>query len=274
MGVGADHFLELNGARFRYQEWGEPSAPVVVFLHGVLLHAEPYEAIVERISAAGYRVLVLDQRGHGQSAHRDDYTWQAFVADLAAFWDALGLGCVDVVGHSMGGNHACRFAAVHPGAVRRLVLVDAPLAADESPDEPAFWDATARIGPPYPSGRQGSIDQVTELFPRARPDALELHARELVEGDDGELRFRYMPDLAVIGHSEPAPEEEWAMCARVDCPVLLIRAEHSEQLTREGAEQAVAAFRSATLVELPGSGHMVNWENPAGVADLSLAFLA
>ena len=92
VGVGADHFLELNGARFRYQEWGDPSAPVVVFLHGVLLHAEPYEAIVERISAAGYRVLVLDQRGHGQSAHRDDYTWQAFVADLAAFWDALGLG--------------------------------------------------------------------------------------------------------------------------------------------------------------------------------------
>ncbi len=154
------------------------------------------------------------------------------------------------------------------------MLVDAPLAADQSPDEPAFWDATARIGPPYPSGRQGFIDQVAELFPRARPDALELHARELVEGDDGELRFRYMPDLAVIGHSEPAPEEEWAMCARVDCPVLLIRAEHSELLTREGAEQAVAAFPSATLVELPGSGHMVNWENPAGVADLSLAFLA
>ena len=128
--MGADHFVDLNGARFRYQEWGDPSAPVVVFLHGVLLHAEPYEAIVERISAAGYRVLVLDQRGHGQSAHRDDYSWQAFVEDLAAFWTALDLGSVDVVGHSMGGNNACRFAALHPGAVRRLVLVDAPLAAE------------------------------------------------------------------------------------------------------------------------------------------------
>ena len=38
--------------------------------------------------------------------------------------------------------------------------------------------------------------------------------------------------------------------------------------------EIVAAFPSATLVELPGSGHMVNWENPSGVADLSLAFLA
>ena len=69
-GVGGDHFVDLNGARFRYQEWGDPSSPVVVFLHGVLMHAEPYEQIVEPISAAGYRVLVLDQRGHGQSAHR------------------------------------------------------------------------------------------------------------------------------------------------------------------------------------------------------------
>ncbi len=83
-----------------------------------------------------------------------------------------------------------------------------------------------------------------------------------------------MPDLAVIGHSEPAPEDEWAMCARVDCPVLVIRAQHSELLTDAGAAQIVAAFPSATLMELPDSGHMVNWENPSGVADLSLAFLA
>jgi pimeloyl-ACP methyl ester carboxylesterase len=272
--VGGDHFVELNGARFRYQEWGDPLAPVVVFLHGVFLHAEPYELIVEPISASGYRVLVLDQRGHGQSAHRDDYSWQAFVDDFAAFWAALDLGCVDVIGHSMGGNHACRFAALHPGAVRRLVLVDTPLAADPSPDEPAFWDATARIGPLFPSGRQGFIDQVAELFPRARHDALELHARELVEGEDGQLGFRYMPDLDVFGHSEPPPGEEWAMCGRVDCPVLLIRAEHSELLTREGAARIVDAIPDAALVELPGSGHMVNWENPSGVADLSLAFLA
>ncbi len=272
--MGADHFLDLNGARFRYQGWGDPSAPVVVFLHGVLLHAEPYEAIVERISAAGRRVLVLDQRGHGQSAHFEDYSWPAFVEDLAAFWTALDLGSVDVVGHSMGGNNACRFAALHPRAVRRLVLVDASLAAAQSPDDPAFWDATARIGPPYPSGRDGFIDQVAELFPRARRDALELHARELVEGEDGELGFRYMPDLAVLGGSDPPAEEEWAMSARVECPVLVMRAEHSEILTREGAQSIVEAFPSATLVELPGSGHMVNWENPSGVADLALAFLA
>ena len=106
------------------------------------------------------------------------------------------------------------------------------------------------------------------------PTRLVLQARELIEGDDGDLRSRYMPDLELLGRPDPPADEEWAMCAHVDCPVLVVRAEHSELLTREGAEQVVAAFPSATLVELPGSGHMVNWENPVGVAELSLAFLA
>jgi pimeloyl-ACP methyl ester carboxylesterase len=273
--VGVDHFIDLNGARFRYQEWGDPSAPVVVFLHGVLLHADPYELIVAPISSAGYRVLALDQRGHGQSAHLDDYSWQAFVDDLAAFWTAVDLESVDVIGHSMGGGNACRFAALHPGAVSRLVLVDEPLAAEPSEDEPGFWGNVAALMPPDRwESREAFIAAAARLFPRAQPKALALQSREMVPGEDGRFDARYMPDLEVLGHSAPAADEQWEMCARVDCPVLVMRAEHSELLTAAGAAQIVAALPSATLVELPDSGHMVNWENPSGVADLSLAFLA
>ena len=171
--MGVDHFIELNDARFRYQDWGDPEGPVVVFLHGVLLSADPYEVIVERISEGGRRVIALDQRGHGQSAHTGNYSWEAFVQDLAEFWAALDLGSVDVVGHSMGGNMACRFAALHSGSVRRLVLVDAPLAAEASPDGPAFWDAVAKLMPPDRwESPEAFIDRAMELFPRAERGAV------------------------------------------------------------------------------------------------------
>ena len=170
---------------------------------------------------------------------------------------------------------ACRFAALHSGSVRRLVLVDAPLAAEASPDGPAFWDAVAKLMPPDRwESPEAFIDRAMELFPRAEREAVSAQSRGLVAGEDGRFDAEWMPDLAVIGHSEPPPEEEWELCARVRSDVLVVRAEHSELLTRDGAARVMGALPAATLAELPRSGHMVNWENPSGVADLSLAFLA
>src|SRR4030095_1442391 len=82
-----------------------------------------------------------DQRGHGgttNSGGSEDYTLAGLAADLAAAFDALGLARVRLLGHSLGGMVALRFALAHPQRVASLVLMDTsarPLQMPTIPDE-------------------------------------------------------------------------------------------------------------------------------------------
>src|SRR5213594_3301097 len=120
-----DRTLVLNGRRFHYTEWGAPTSPALVMLHGVTGHARTWDEEAAAL-ATRYRVLALDQRGHGdsESATDCDYTVAAMSADLAAFADALDLARVSIVGLSMGGRVAIAFAGQAPRRVDRLVIVD------------------------------------------------------------------------------------------------------------------------------------------------------
>ena len=117
--------LSLNGLRFHYREWGSPAAPPLVLLReGYTQHARAAWDTVARHLARGFRVLALDQRGHGKSEWATDYHEQRLVDDVEAFVDALGLQRFPLVGFSIGCAAACGFAARHPERVARLVLVE------------------------------------------------------------------------------------------------------------------------------------------------------
>jgi pimeloyl-ACP methyl ester carboxylesterase len=239
------------------------------------MYADPYDTIAEQISETGRRVIVLDQRGHGQTAHSDDYSWQSCEKDLERFWDALSLGTVDVIAHSWGCEHACHLAAMRPDAVKRLVLFEQGFGVTPSAEAPAFWAAAAELAPEDGlESREGFIALAQGLFPRARRDALVLHSRGLV-AREGRFYWQWGPDPAVFSaprRNQPANEAR-EMCGRVCCPVLLVRAEHSELIPAAEIDAVVRLFPSAITVELPSSGHMVMWENPKGVADLAIGFL-
>jgi pimeloyl-ACP methyl ester carboxylesterase len=68
-------------------------------------------------------------------------------------------------------------------------------------------------------------------------------------------------------------DEARPMCGRVRCPVLVVRAEHSEVFAESELDAVIRSFPSATGAELPGSGHMVMWESPSEVAWLAIEFL-
>src|SRR5437867_12451913 len=86
-----DRTVILQGQRFHYTEWGEAAAPALIMLHGVTGHARTWDEEAGAF-ASRYRVLALDQRGHGDSdpPSDGDYTVAAMAGDLTAFADALG----------------------------------------------------------------------------------------------------------------------------------------------------------------------------------------
>lgn len=117
-------FVELEGVRLHYTEWGE--GPPVVLIHGNAVTSADFEAsgLVQALSAT-HRVIAFDRPGFGHSTRPRDRLWtpaaQAYLLYRAL--QQLGIDKPVVVGHSMGTLVALALALDHPGAVQRLVLL-------------------------------------------------------------------------------------------------------------------------------------------------------
>jgi pimeloyl-ACP methyl ester carboxylesterase len=119
---------EVRGARLHVETLG--SGPPIVFLHGGVVYFESTFARQRDEFARSRTVIGIDQRGHGHSP--DDarpFSYREMAEDTAALIRQLGVGPVDVVGHSDGGNVGLLLASRHPELVRRLVVSGANLRA-------------------------------------------------------------------------------------------------------------------------------------------------
>jgi len=118
--------VDVSGVRLAFRIWGPPDAPPLVLLHALGEDATDWEVVVPTL-ARSRRVYALDLRGHGRSDWPGDYSLELMQADVLQFLDTLGLGPVDLIGHSLGGIVAYLLAENHPQRVSRLVLEDVPV---------------------------------------------------------------------------------------------------------------------------------------------------
>ncbi len=118
------------------RSFGSPRDPALVFVHGGPgYHSRDFEAtLAPRLAAAGFFVLVYDQRGQGRSAPapEGDYRYARYADDLAALLDEAGLPRATLLGHSHGGAIALHFLERHPERVEKIILVAAPVVFEDS----------------------------------------------------------------------------------------------------------------------------------------------
>lgn len=113
----------VDGLAVHYVREGR--GPAIVLLHGLGGFAESWRSTID-VLARSADVLAPDLPGYGLSAKpRTRYDLEFFTRALHAFLDAMGVGPVSLVGHSLGGAVAVAFALTRPGRVDRLALVSA-----------------------------------------------------------------------------------------------------------------------------------------------------
>ena len=137
MSSTTERSVRFDGTLFRYRETGDGSGPVLILLHALGEDAGDWDEVAKALSKR-YRVLALDQRGHGQSEYTAHYSFELMRDDLRDFVDVLGLEQFSLMGHSMGGLVALLFAEEHPERVQRLVIEDAapPAGSSNRPEPP------------------------------------------------------------------------------------------------------------------------------------------
>jgi esterase len=275
MAAVTDEMIEMRGLRFRYRDWApaKAGAPDLVLLHGFTGHARSWDAFAEAMSDR-YRVLALDQRGHGESdwAPADAYGVADMADDLAAFVGALGLKGFTLLGLSMGGMVAMEYAGRRPSELARLVIVDI------GPEIVASGGARIREG----VRASDVFDSREAAFAAARavnsvpPEAHQRHRvyNSLMRTADGRWTFRY--DRALRSGNTLRPrdaETAWRSCAQIAVPTLLMRGADSDILAPEVAKRMMEVIPGAGFVEIKGAGHPIPLDTPEAFAAAAREFL-
>src|ERR1700728_2256930 len=118
-----------NDLTFDVRDAGPADGPVVVLLHGFPQHNDSWNAVIDRLTAQGYRCLAPNQRGYSPGARpsrRRDYRIPELVADLGALIDASGARQVHLAGHAWGAAVAWAAAAEMPERLATVSPVAVP----------------------------------------------------------------------------------------------------------------------------------------------------
>ncbi|MBR0682565.1 alpha/beta fold hydrolase [Roseomonas eburnea] len=242
--------------------------PPLLLLHGLFGSGQNWGAI-RRALAPRFRVLTPDLRNHGASARAAAMTYAAMADDIAETLDAAGIVRAAVLGHSMGGKAAMAFALAHPGRVERLVVADiSPVRYP--PALRGYVEAMQAV--PLRAGltRKDADAALTAAVPEAGIRAFLLQNLRF-EADAPDWRL----GLAEIAAAMPEIEDFSAPPgARFDGPVLVMGGERSGYIRPEHHALFRTLFPRARFVTVPGAGHWVHAENPAGFLALLEPFLA
>lgn len=248
-------FVVTEGRRLSFLDFGGEGSPLLA-LHGHYNESSVFAPLAEALRPR-WRVIALDQRGHGRSDRAPTYERDDYIADLAAFHRHLGVGPAAVLGHSLGGVNAYQYAARHPGLVTALVVEDIGAVLDV---DSAF---TTRL-PRAASSREALASALGPIAPYLEGS---FH-----RSSDG---WGFSFDIGDTVRSQKALSgDHWADWTAVACPTLLVRGTRSDELSSEHARAMIAARAgSARLVELP-AGHVVHHDAPDQFAAVVRSFLA
>ena len=274
-----------DGLSLRLLRWSSEGVPALL-IHGFGNEAHIWDDFAPAIADA-YQTLALDQRGHGDSDwdSQGRYDYDSLVADAEAVVAALGFERLVVVGHSLGGRVAMRFAAANPEKMAGLVIVDS--APEHDPR------GIVRISQDVEQHREPVFDTVGQYenylstaYPVATPQAIRrMAAHGLTPREDGKLTLKM--DTAfrtrVAGHDDPeqirAAEEAttaelWDALAKIECPTLVVRCAASDIMSADVADRMVDdVLANATLAVVPQAGHSVMTDNPDGFRESVCAFM-
>ena len=257
-------FFDSNGVRLHYADWRAPTpdAPTVVLLHGLQDCARSWDIFAAAVRSE-YRVIALDHRGHGDSAHvePDAYGFRDYISDLESLVAHLGLSDFILAGHSAGARYAFVFAAEHPELIRSLLVVDIDPDAVNPDSQGMFVRYNTE------SDEWDSLDAVVERLRDRQPqstDEMLLHQAQVMTRELPDGRRVWKRDRRLLAaYERPDLWEEWGS---LSVPTLIVRGRQSNLLTHEVAvrmrEAITATAPLVRLAELEGGGHWFYQEFP------------
>lgn len=244
--------VPLHSLRFE-----NSAAPALVILHGLLGSSRNWSTIGKALQDR-FDVHAVDLRNHGSSPHAGTMRWAEMSADLQAYLDRQNIESMILMGHSLGGKVAMRYACENPAVVKKLIIVD--IAAKLYPP---YHDNEFRAMKRIPTAELTSRKEAEELLePMVEDWAMrQFLLTNLVraEASDG---FKWQVNLEALYASLPHIRQNSLLeTDRYDQPVLLVRGANSDFIDDNDAEKMRCWFSHLREEIVPSAGHNVHVEN-------------
>ncbi|NND82851.1 MAG: alpha/beta hydrolase [Gammaproteobacteria bacterium] len=273
--------LDVRGLQYHIQEWGDPSKPLLVLLHGWMDCGATYKYVAPDL-VENFFLVAPDLRGFGETEHvPGGYYFPDYFADLEVILNHYSPNApVNLVGHSMGGNIALMYAGIRPERIARVMSLESlglmPTEPKDAVEKYRRWlreIVSAEPAKVYPHA--GFLMQSIHKGNPSLPDAVieelaELWGRPV--GDDGAWMLKH--DHAhryanPVRYMHEDVEEIWQ---QISARVGLVMAEHSMQY--RGYTEAGRLSRARELLRISDDdyyliencNHMLHLEQPAQTA--------
>ncbi len=264
-----DRYATVDGLRLHYLDWGAPTKPALILLHGIARHAHTFDHIATDF-ARDYHVIALDMRGHGDSAWSPGgaYLVEDYVKDLEGLISQLGIRRVTLLGNSTGGRVVQVFAGLHPDMVERLIVEDV---GPERPQDIA--DAFARRVQQEAGGWASEDELVMQLVMQNQRTPVPLLRNYAHFGTkrqaDGRLIWKRDPNL-VKGF---VSTELWDQVSKITSPTIYVIGGGSRIVPAQTQQRLKQTVRDCEIVTMPGLGHYPDEEDTPGFLAILHRFL-
>jgi len=275
-----DRWLDLQGLRLHAREWlpalSEESRPAFLLYHGLSSNAATWDLVASRLARQGYRVISVDQRGHGLSDKPEDgYDFKTLVEDVHQVIEATRLSNVIIAGQSWGGNVALEVAARNPSLALGYVFVDGGFLNLRSK---GTWEEVSRdLRPPDLAGISLTTarQMILSRHPAWDPEGVDLTLQNFEVLPDGTIRpwlslDRHMAILRALFDQEVV-----GLFSQVEEPVLICAAADGSEMMDSKADQVVLAGKSiarSEVVWFEGTAHDIHVDRPEQLALHMLKF--
>ena len=272
--------MSVRGIDYCIYEWGNPAAPLFVYLHGWGDTGSTFQFVVDELSAE-WRVVALDWRGFGRSAAKcSSYWFPDYLADLHVLLAEISPDDpVRLVGHSMGANVGALYAGTMPERVRAFVNIEGFGLEDSNPDDaPARYRAWIEaMNEEQRFSEYADLSTLASRIVKRHPligiaEANFVANEWATQRSEGVARLR-----ADSRHKLPNPvlyrRAEAEACWRaITAEVLMILGSES-RFVRYFDEATPRSFPHDRRVVIEGGGHMLHFELPGALARAIEEFL-
>lgn len=284
--------MELTPSIF-HRCWSETNAGAtsrpVVFVHGLFGSIENL-GMITRLLKDEFVIYAIDLPNHGRSAHTSETSLASMAAAVLHWMDSMGLECVDLVGHSLGGKVCMEFALRYPDRVNRLIVADiAPVKYPRRHDDvfEAFravdlsavnsrLEADKLMSPhvPLASTRSFLLKNLEKVTDQSVENGTQKNTGEERRASDSKNMWRWRVNLSVLedGYSNIIGANTTS-CASFNHPVLFIKGENSDYIIPQYQDAILSLFPKASVKLISNTEHWLHAEKPEIFAGLVRRFL-
>lgn len=240
----------------------------LLILHGFLGMSDNWKTLGTQYADEGYQVHLIDQRNHGKSFWSEDFSYDLMAEDVLRYMDKREIQQAAILGHSMGGKTAMRFACNYPQRVEKLLVADIAPKYYPPHHQEILNGLNAMDLPSYDS--RGEADKALKAH---IPDfgTRQFLLKNLYWKEKGLLAFRF--NLDVLTEEYEAVGEAIGSSETFPGSTLFLRGDRSEYISPSDEEEIRKHFPFATVITISNAGHWLHAENPGEFFTRSMEFL-